>query len=460
MANNDNAMARFLFAILQQKCLKDVSHQDGRACVTNGYAKLMFLLQIDWNEVARNPVLTQEITNGHAARMRFSRFRQQILGLAPQKRNRPSTSGKSRVTKRKREDDRPKPKKEDEDESKADSKPIKPERKSISQLLSQLPQPPAPMTATPAMKMKPGLAHPYSQHFRHESTLSAASPSIKKERLTGPGMANTPTPIPEPTPFGIRTTTPTSAASTCSTPYPDNNNHRMQMRLPTPCSDSDGISGIPGFLPHSPGLSTNDLVLHHSHGQHHHHTHAHALVGAGSPPLSTSAPSPYDFSQQQQCCDTTNSGVLADPVTPWHSQHHSQHRTHNSQSQNPVPFSFGLGITTPGPAYSLDRTGYNPHNDSSNPFSIDHLDHSTFHHLHNHQDDNDHHQHHHHNHHNLVDPFHGIGGAGAGVSEASLYRERELELELGATTTPAVAAAAFGMGVQVKGEWEGEVFEI
>lgn len=25
MANNDNAMARFLFAILQQKCLKDVS---------------------------------------------------------------------------------------------------------------------------------------------------------------------------------------------------------------------------------------------------------------------------------------------------------------------------------------------------------------------------------------------------------------------------------------------------
>lgn len=25
MANNDNAMARFLFAILEQKCLKDVS---------------------------------------------------------------------------------------------------------------------------------------------------------------------------------------------------------------------------------------------------------------------------------------------------------------------------------------------------------------------------------------------------------------------------------------------------
>ncbi len=35
MANNDNAMARFLFAILQQKCLKDVSRRDGRDCVTD-----------------------------------------------------------------------------------------------------------------------------------------------------------------------------------------------------------------------------------------------------------------------------------------------------------------------------------------------------------------------------------------------------------------------------------------
>ncbi len=438
---------------------------------------LMSLLQIDWNEVARNPVLTQEITNGHAARMRFSRFRQQILGLAPQKRNRTSASGKSRVTKRKREDDHPKPKKEDEDESKVDSKSIKPERKSISQLLSQPPQPPAPMMATPAMmKTEPGLAHPYSQHFRHGSILSAASPSIKKERLPGPGMVNTTTPMPEPTPFGIRTTTPTSAASTCSTPYLDNNNsHRMQMRLPTPCSDSDGINGITGFLPHSPGLPANDLVLHPNHGQPQHHTHTHALVGAGSPPLSTSAPSPYDFTQQQQCCDTTTSGVLADPATPWHSQHHSQHRsqhhTHNSQSQNPVPFSFGLGIITPGGAYAQECS-YNSHIDgtnitatnhsNNNPFSLDHLDHTSLHHhshLHNHQDDNGHHHHSHHHHHDLVDPFHGIGGAGAGVGGASLFRERELELELGGAATPA-AAAALGMGVQVKGEWEGEGFEI
>ncbi|SPO05750.1 uncharacterized protein DNG_08437 [Cephalotrichum gorgonifer] len=64
MANNDNQMTRFLFAILRQKCLKD----------------------IDWNEVARDPILAQPITNGHAARMRYSRFKSAMLGLEPQKR--------------------------------------------------------------------------------------------------------------------------------------------------------------------------------------------------------------------------------------------------------------------------------------------------------------------------------------------------------------------------------------
>ncbi|CAH0019697.1 unnamed protein product [Clonostachys rhizophaga] len=73
--NSDNAMARFLFAILKQKNLKD----------------------IDWNQVANDPVLLQPITNGHAARMRYSRFRATVSGTGTQKRNR--IDSKARVTK-------------------------------------------------------------------------------------------------------------------------------------------------------------------------------------------------------------------------------------------------------------------------------------------------------------------------------------------------------------------------
>lgn len=76
--NSENAMARFLLAILNQKNLKD----------------------IDWNQVAADPVLMQPITNGHAARMRFARFRTAVNGHEPQKRNR--TADKSRVTKSKK----------------------------------------------------------------------------------------------------------------------------------------------------------------------------------------------------------------------------------------------------------------------------------------------------------------------------------------------------------------------
>ncbi|KAI0389440.1 hypothetical protein F5Y17DRAFT_123614 [Xylariaceae sp. FL0594] len=86
-ANNDSPMTRFLFAILQQKNLKD----------------------IDWNKVAHDPILAQEITNGHAARMRYSRFRSYMLNQQPTKRNR-TASPKSKVTKSRKE---PKSKKGD-----------------------------------------------------------------------------------------------------------------------------------------------------------------------------------------------------------------------------------------------------------------------------------------------------------------------------------------------------------
>ncbi|OAA59421.1 hypothetical protein ISF_06356 [Cordyceps fumosorosea ARSEF 2679] len=75
-SNADNAMARFLFAILKQKNLKD----------------------IDWNQVANDPVLLQPITNGHAARMRYSRFRATITGHEPTKR-RNSGEKSSKVSK-------------------------------------------------------------------------------------------------------------------------------------------------------------------------------------------------------------------------------------------------------------------------------------------------------------------------------------------------------------------------
>ncbi|KKY37325.1 hypothetical protein UCDDA912_g02670 [Diaporthe ampelina] len=88
-------MARFLFAILQQKNLKD----------------------IDWNAVAHNPILAQEITNGHAARMRYSRFRNSLLNIEPQRRNRAGVN-KSKVTKSKKET---KTKKDNEQPIKNDS---------------------------------------------------------------------------------------------------------------------------------------------------------------------------------------------------------------------------------------------------------------------------------------------------------------------------------------------------
>lgn len=78
--NIDNAMARFLFAILRQKNLKD----------------------IDWNQVAQDPVLMSPITNGHAARMRYSRFRSTILNHETQKRGR--VGDKGRVSKQTKKD--------------------------------------------------------------------------------------------------------------------------------------------------------------------------------------------------------------------------------------------------------------------------------------------------------------------------------------------------------------------
>ncbi|KAM7222049.1 hypothetical protein V8F06_002554 [Rhypophila decipiens] len=81
MPATDNDMAKFLFAILRQKDLKD----------------------IDWNKVASDPILPKPISNGHAARMRYSRFRSSMLGHEPnQRRNRATpTARANRVSKKK-----------------------------------------------------------------------------------------------------------------------------------------------------------------------------------------------------------------------------------------------------------------------------------------------------------------------------------------------------------------------
>ncbi|AEO71557.1 uncharacterized protein THITE_2124083 [Thermothielavioides terrestris NRRL 8126] len=413
MANNDNAMARFLFAILQQKCLKD----------------------IDWNKVAHNPILAQEITNGHAARMRYSRFRAAMLGLEPQRRNR-TNPDKSRVSKKKKADG-VKPKKEDDDEKKSGSgigniktektaeanspTTIKSEGRSIAPPAPQPSQPPAPMMTPAMLKTEASLDNPFNQQGNPPSILAAAasSPRIKQEQLPPPAASITP-PMPEPTTFGLVSTTPaTSSAS--STPYVDSH-HRMQMRLLTPCSDTDPV-GIQGFFPQSPAPSTSDLL----HSQHHHHSHHHhhPTVGAGSPPLSAAAPSPYDFSQ---CLEA------AGPPSPWHSQQpqqqhhhpHHQHHHHSHSQGSPSLYSFGPtpGTTTgtAGGFTTLDGSGYNP-------FCADH------HHHHGHDEDADH----------VVDPLGLHAGAGMGMA-SNLFREREFEMEMDRATAAVAGAAGTGSG--------------
>ncbi|KAI2783054.1 hypothetical protein F4815DRAFT_491694 [Daldinia loculata] len=79
-SNNDSMMTRFLFAILKQKNLKD----------------------INWDAVAKDEILPQPISNGHAARMRYSRFKTAMLGNEPTRRNR-TGQGKNRVAKSKKD---------------------------------------------------------------------------------------------------------------------------------------------------------------------------------------------------------------------------------------------------------------------------------------------------------------------------------------------------------------------
>ncbi|KAI1425621.1 hypothetical protein F5Y12DRAFT_363289 [Xylaria sp. FL1777] len=176
-SNNDNAMTRFLFAILRQKNLKD----------------------IDWNQVAHDPILAQPITNGHAARMRYSRFRSAMLGLEPTRRNR-TNPPKSRVTK-----------------SKKDSK-----NKRDDHMKSESPGPESPHSASPELQL------PTSQKIKQESSSSAY------DRMT---PALTPGPVSAP---------PTAMP----------NNTTLHNRFLTPCSDIDTFAPSPAMT----SSPTSDMI--------------------------------------------------------------------------------------------------------------------------------------------------------------------------------------------------------
>ncbi|KAK4133011.1 hypothetical protein BT67DRAFT_450717 [Trichocladium antarcticum] len=400
MSNNDNVMARFLFAILQQKCLKD----------------------IDWNKVAHNPVLSQEITNGHAARMRYSRFRAAMLGLEPQRRNR-TNPDKSRASKRKKRDSVAAKKEEPgalsngndkiKSERAADTTPnIKLERRGNTPPA----QPPAQMMPTPSMvKTEPGLAH-YSQHG--PSLFSAAGPpQIKQERS---GMPVHSPSMPSPSPFTIPTTTtptptltPTSTTTTTAA-FTDMHHPRMQMRMLTPCSDSDGLQGF--AMPHPPhSPSASDMLHHpHSHSLHHLH-HAHQF----SPPPSVSAASPFDFA-------TSPSQQL---------RHHHHHHHHQDQG-------YTVAFTAGGGAYDSMDGGFAAAafcgGEQPQP--------------HQHQLQHQHQHRHRPHHHDGAEAGHGVDGLGLHRGATSMFRERELEMQMDAV------ASSLGHGGQaVKLEdWEAE----
>lgn len=148
--------------------------------------------------MAHDPILAQEITNGHAARMRYSRFRSAMLGLEPQRRNRTSAN-KSRVSKSKKE---PKSKK-----------------------------------ATPGIKQDPVAPN---TSVKEESKV--LSPKVKQEHVQA---------LPEST-----SSDPTAGLASSAVP-PSDLHSQLHARLLTPCSDSDVLVASQCFA-----ASPNSDMLH------------------------------------------------------------------------------------------------------------------------------------------------------------------------------------------------------
>lgn len=170
--------------------------------------KYLTFLQTDWNKVANNPILAHEITNGHAARMRFSRFRKALLGLEPTRRNRTGTPN-SRVTKSKKE---PKPKTDERVKSEPATRPTTP-KEATEPLPSNVKQ-----ENPPKVKQE-------APDTGHEAQVGSR---ITPRLTPGPMAASMPVPMAASMP----TTMPTPAPSMMTGPT-------IHPRLLTPCSDTD-----------------------------------------------------------------------------------------------------------------------------------------------------------------------------------------------------------------------------
>ncbi|KAK4205635.1 hypothetical protein QBC40DRAFT_291662 [Triangularia verruculosa] len=305
MANNDHAMTRFLFAILQQKCLKD----------------------IDWNKVAQHPNLVQPITNGHAARMRYSRYRSQVLGIEPQRRNKVTKTSAAKKKKAgaasstvKKEDGN----KETEDtpanpDGPAATKKIKLERLSPEPQSSRVPT--TTMATTSAIRSDTDIVK-----IKQERT--APSPPTTST-VSMPG-----TPIDTPHFSGMMQSHRQSPTPVTQPGY--------TMRLLTPCSDHQS--------PVSVQAQTSDVLMHHnlnqgfmtatpthssplsnSHEFHHHHHHH------GS---QSQAQSPYDHHAHH--FDT----AVASGSSPWGHSHMSQSSPASASMYSPTTPAFGYALPT------------------------------------------------------------------------------------------------------------------
>ncbi len=169
-------------------------------------------IKIDWNKVAHDPILAQEITNGHAARMRYSRFRAQMLGLEPQRRKR--DGNKARVTKKKKDDKTAVRKEEDAVKSEGGGAVIKRESDSVPR-------------ASGYDASRPSTA----------AGQSSSSPRIKTESMI---------------PMTQQESQQHSVLGSCPPPPMQEMHAHMHQRLLTPCSDSDVMTTTSqGFTPSS-----------------------------------------------------------------------------------------------------------------------------------------------------------------------------------------------------------------
>ena len=129
-AGIDGTTPKFLYTILKQLDLKSVGSS------IDHHIHILSFLKIDWNDVAEN----LDITNGHAARMRYSRFKQQMEGIQPPPRK-PRSGGINKTLKQEKR--KPKSKLKVEKPKKEDQIPIKSEPgESASSVYSQVPYTP------------------------------------------------------------------------------------------------------------------------------------------------------------------------------------------------------------------------------------------------------------------------------------------------------------------------------